>query len=361
MLRDRCRGIGVGAGRPSTEPSEGQMMSQPRFTVVIPTWNRSDMLARAIPSALSQTLEDIEVFVSDNGSTDDTAEVVRSFDDPRLRYEPLPDNIGMHGNWNRCLTFGTAPYIAFLHDDDLWYPANLERKAAFLDAHPTVGAVHSPIDRADADGTVYDRGVVFGGGSPVGVEPGHRFIRRQMHHAGLIEFSGTALRRSSVGDVRFEVEDGTAPADVGFRLRMALGSDLGFIDEVLSVQTKHRGSLTTSHILSEGADERTVVASIDSIRELSAMKQRFLREHADSLRDDPKLLHRLAKRGTRLQLAKALDYATRPDRPSGPTIALVREAAALDPAVLGEPRVLKVIASALTGEPARRTVRSLRA
>jgi hypothetical protein len=271
----------------------------PVFTVVIPTWNRAELLARALESVLIQTLDRIEVFVSDNGSTDHTADVVRSFDDARITYAPLPENLGLHANLNRCLQFGSAPYLAYLHDDDWFHPTNLERKAAFLDDHPTVGAVHSPVDRADADGHIYRRNVVFGSDASAGVERGAAFIERSMHKMGLMDFSATALRRSSLGALRFRPEDGFL-CDVAFRLRMALGSDVGFIDEPLTVQTKHEMSQSRTGGVEREAETGEGAPSVAHVRELWRLKEEFIQEHALELQD-PERLRQIALHSTRRQ------------------------------------------------------------
>ena len=72
------------------------MDPSPRVTVGIPTWNRSALLREALDSVLAQTLRDLEVYVFDDGSSDDTAEVVAGYDDPRVHYVRNlghPDNV----------------------------------------------------------------------------------------------------------------------------------------------------------------------------------------------------------------------------------------------------------------------------
>ena len=335
-------------------------MTRPKFTIVIPTWNRAQMLSRAVASALSQTLEDIEIYISDNGSTDGTASLVRSLDDPRVHYRPLSKNIGLHGNFNRCLGFGTAPYLAFLHDDDAYHPENLQRKADFFDLHPSVGAVHSPVDQADVDGTVYRPHLTFGVGTRPGVEPGWWFIRRQMRQPGLTQFSATALRRSAIGNNRFDVEDGMAPTDVGLRLRMAIDSDIGFIDEALTVHTRHRGSVTTREILEAGSGELATNASLQSVRELTHVKRRFIAEHGNRLHDDPSLLWRLAVRGQREQLARALYGVARLHPGYRHVGAKLLEAARIDPLALAQPETAKAVALTLLGGRGHRMARGIR-
>lgn len=95
-------------------------MSQPLVTVGIPTHNRAaDFLPAALGSALRQSVTAIEVVVSDNASTDDTAELVRRFGDGRVRYVRHETALSPNDNFNHCLMQARAPWFLLLHDDDL--------------------------------------------------------------------------------------------------------------------------------------------------------------------------------------------------------------------------------------------------
>ena len=117
-------------------------MTAPRVTVAIPTRNRAGFLREAIESALAQSFADIEVLVCDNASADGTGEVVRSFQDPRLRYVRNDQDLGMVGNWNRCIELARGELIANLADDDLMLPDRLARQLAIFDAHPDTAVPH---------------------------------------------------------------------------------------------------------------------------------------------------------------------------------------------------------------------------
>lgn len=99
------------------------MMSD-RATVLVsigmPTYNRaSGYLKQALQSAVSQTYQNIEIVVSDNCSSDDTESVVKSFNDPRIRYYKQKDNIGPLNNRNFCLQQSQGEYFLLLFDDDV--------------------------------------------------------------------------------------------------------------------------------------------------------------------------------------------------------------------------------------------------
>lgn len=111
-------------------------MSQPRVTVVIPTYNRSDYLKQAIESVLAQTYSHFNLLVSDNASTDNTREMVESFDDERIFYHSHPENLGMLNNYRFALTYPQTEFVAYLSDDDLYTSQLLETAIALLDQHP---------------------------------------------------------------------------------------------------------------------------------------------------------------------------------------------------------------------------------
>ena len=108
----------------------------PKVTVCIPTFNRAGYLREAIQSVLNQTFTDFELLVSDNASSDNSAEVVASFTDPRVRYHRHVENIGMGANFRACTELAQTEWIAFLSDDDLFQPDHLERAFGALSTYP---------------------------------------------------------------------------------------------------------------------------------------------------------------------------------------------------------------------------------
>lgn len=109
----------------------------PLVTVIIGTFNRAGVLGEAILSVLQQTYENWELLVVDNGSTDHTATTVTGFRDPRIRYVCNPKPTGScAAPRNLGTAMANGGYIAFLDDDDVWYPDKLQVCVKELDAHP---------------------------------------------------------------------------------------------------------------------------------------------------------------------------------------------------------------------------------
>lgn len=98
----------------------------PFVTIAIPTFNRAHLLVNCLRHALAQTYSHFEILVSDNASSDRTAELLSQFDDPRLRVIRQPFNIGLLPNWNACLAEAKGDYIMVVSDDDSMMPHSLE-------------------------------------------------------------------------------------------------------------------------------------------------------------------------------------------------------------------------------------------
>ena len=110
----------------------------PRVSVVIPAFNRGQYISCAIKSVLQQTYRDIEIIVCDDGSTDNTAEVVKSIQieaDLPIILEVLPQNYGVSAARNRGIFLARGEYIAFLDSDDSWKPEKIEKQVTFLDTN----------------------------------------------------------------------------------------------------------------------------------------------------------------------------------------------------------------------------------
>lgn len=106
------------------------------ISVILPVHNRADVLGRAIQSVLDQTLKDFELVLVDDGSTDESVAVARSFDDPRIKLVELGQNRGGNVARNTGVRAAKAPLIAFLDSDDTYLPEKLERVVANFQQSP---------------------------------------------------------------------------------------------------------------------------------------------------------------------------------------------------------------------------------
>jgi glycosyltransferase involved in cell wall biosynthesis len=110
--------------------------------VIIPTYNRADLVSEAIGSVLAQTYRDFEIVVCDDGSTDDTPTRVAEFGSA-VRYLRFPHRGSLGATRNRGIHAARGEWIAFLDDDDLWEPAKLARQFDLVDREPLLDFVYS--------------------------------------------------------------------------------------------------------------------------------------------------------------------------------------------------------------------------
>lgn len=104
-------------------------MTTPLVSVVIPAYNHERFIGAAIDSVLNQSIEDLELVIVDDGSTDNTAAVIQSYDDPRLSYT-YQENQDAFNTINRGLGMARGDYISILNSDDVYTPDRLERLLA---------------------------------------------------------------------------------------------------------------------------------------------------------------------------------------------------------------------------------------
>lgn len=133
-----------------------QVEYNPIVSVIIPTYNRAHLVGRAIKSVLNQTFQDFELIVVDDGSTDNTKEVVNSFSDTRIRYIKHEINKGGNAARNAGLKNSKGEYIAFLDSDDEWLPEKLEKQVnMFQKSSDEVALIYSWAEIIDEKGNLF--------------------------------------------------------------------------------------------------------------------------------------------------------------------------------------------------------------
>ena len=129
------------------------MASTPLVSVVIPTYERATLVGRAMRSVLNQTMGDLELLVVDDGSRDNTEEVIRGWGDPRITYLKHEHNMGSSAARNTGIRQARGTYIGLLDSDDEWLPGKLEKQLGLFagPSLPCLGAVNCGliVDRGD--------------------------------------------------------------------------------------------------------------------------------------------------------------------------------------------------------------------
>ncbi len=124
-------------------------MKKPLITVIIPSYNHGRFIAHTIDSILKQTLQDFEVIIIDDHSPDNSVEVIKKFQDPRIKLITLPNNMGICRVSNICFSQAQGEFLTIIASDDIMLPHNLEKKVEFLQKNPSYGAVFSQVEAID--------------------------------------------------------------------------------------------------------------------------------------------------------------------------------------------------------------------
>jgi glycosyltransferase involved in cell wall biosynthesis len=209
---------------------------KPRFSIVIPVYNRPDFLAQALASCVAQTTADWEVVVSDDCSSDDLVPVVESFADARIRYSRSDERLGASRNHQRAVTLSHGEYVVTLNSDDLLLPTCLEAAGEALDVCPAAAAVYYCM--------TYLVGATIEGFHPV---PSIRFADEDtwLRNRWLDKFQGTSptcclFRRSA-----FDAVGGYRPVlrfiyDYDLYMRfLRSGGGVVFLPQILCAYRKH--------------------------------------------------------------------------------------------------------------------------
>jgi glycosyltransferase involved in cell wall biosynthesis len=123
-----------------------------RASIIITSYNHAKFLASTLESALDQTYGDTEVVVTENGSTDESPGILKTYEgNPRLKVIYHAQNRAPNIRLNEAIRKATGDYISILYSDDLYLPDKTERQMKLFAENPDVGLVHSPGYRLDVD------------------------------------------------------------------------------------------------------------------------------------------------------------------------------------------------------------------
>lgn len=166
----------------TNDPTAARPGDVPAVSVCIPVYQGAAMVGRAVQSVLDQTFADFELVVRDNGCTDGTAEVVASFDDPRIRLERASTTVPLPENWNRAVALSRAPLVKIVCADDVLLPGCLERQVAVLRADDRLALTSGRVDMLDENGRtlVGNRGLR----GLIGIRESNDVVRTIVRHGG---------------------------------------------------------------------------------------------------------------------------------------------------------------------------------
>lgn len=219
-------------------------MTDPLVSVLIPTYNQAEWIAATVLSAVEQDYGNLEVVVTDDGSSDAGPGIIRDLA-ARFSGRLIPvfgeTNVGIPGNVNRGLAVCRGEYVAFLGGDDLFLPGKISRQLAFMQARPDCGLSYHDIDvfESTTDRTLYTWS--------------RRYGRRQGDARSLVRYgpytgaTSIMVRRTDIPaqgcDERIRVGCDWL---LFVEILAASGGRIGYLDEMLARYRRHTRNVTSS-------------------------------------------------------------------------------------------------------------------
>ncbi len=259
-------------------------MSAPAVSIVMPCYNRAAFLPAAVAAIRAQTLADWELIVVDDGSTDDTAEVVARLaaSEPRPVRYVHQENQGPAGARNTGVDHARAPYVAFYDSDDLWFPHHLAVCAAGLDANPDVDWVCAAMTMVDqATGRVVEPHTFYPNGRPsaflrlparaagvLRVAEDPRFLRVAVEHGAPGNLQASVFRRRVFDRVRLPAFRGVEDQPF-LPMFLNAGFKLAYIDAIHVTYRIHGAHV--SSVGGSGSLEKRVRTQEELIRALESL------------------------------------------------------------------------------------------
>jgi len=243
--------------------------NRPAVSVILPTYNRSKTLERAINSVLKQTYSDLELIIVDDASTDNTEEIVKAFmnKDGRVIYIKHSSNTGPAGARNTGIKRSTGRYIGFQDSDDEWMPDKLEKQVKILDNSPShTGMVYTAFIRIFSNKSIYV--------PPEKIRIKEGFIHYELLNGNFIGMPTTLIKKECFDRVGLFDESLPPLEDWELFLRISKYFSISYIDEALVAEFESEDSIS-----------KVKASNIRALRLI-------LKKHYESFRKVPKALAR---------------------------------------------------------------------
>lgn len=236
------------------------MSDRPLVSVIIPAYNAAPYIAAAVDSALAQTYVPVEVVVTDDGSTDGTAEILRPYREAGKITYIYQKNAGLSSARNTGIRACRGEYVALLDSDDLFLPEKIARQVAYLEAHPTCGISYcgiahfheeSPEKMLRLDYTYYSGADVF----------------PRLLWKNFINPLSVVARRSVFEKIGYFDEDLKRSEDLDFWIRATHGGiRFDYLPDVLAQYRMRKGSMSYG-AASDVARKETTLSIFTGLRD----------------------------------------------------------------------------------------------
>ena len=226
-------------------------------SVIMPTFNRAPLISASIKSVLAQTNIDFEIIVVDDGSTDNTREVIAGFKDPRIKYI-YQENSGVSAARNTAIETSTGKYIAFLDSDDILVEKSLGKRVGVLERHSQAAFSYGKAYLMD------EKGHIFGFRKQQDevsyVQEGRDEIKKAILNGNQIPTSTILARRICLNKVGlFNTSFKNGSEDFDLWVRLARSYPVAYIGEPLVIYRVHGSSISRTHRLADLEESNNII------------------------------------------------------------------------------------------------------
>lgn len=233
------------------------MPETPLVSIILPTFNRAHLLPRAVNSVLHQSYTNWELLIWNDGSSDETEAILRSFTDPRIRYFSEL-NHGKPYAVNHAFSYSNGNLIAFLDDDDQWLPGKLALQVSFLNDNPEVDLIFGNYRNVDKATNQEKDGFAQSAAGLASLQTASASFNFKQITGGWLEnlamdnfiaMDTVVLRKDLMEKTGKFNENLCCAEDFEFWWRAGLaGYRFAYTDEILLIRNKYPGSLSTSSV-----------------------------------------------------------------------------------------------------------------
>ena len=264
----------------------GEKMN-PKISVVMSVYNGEKHLRESIESILNQTFTDFEFIIVNDGSTDNSLEIIKSYDDERIKIINNEENIGLTKSLNKAIKQARGVYIARQDADDISLSNRLELQFKFLEKHPEVALLGTGIYVIDENGDEIEKRIM------------HPNPKRSLLKGNRFIHGSVMFRKSVIDELGAYNETLRYSQDYELWLRLSKEYDVRNLTVPLYKLRMHKSS-----ILSRKVEEQQMYAVLARKLAMNGIKEETLRD----LQDNPPLFYQTLNRSDKIMFHKAVAY-----------------------------------------------------
>ena len=250
-------------------------MNTPLVSICIPAYRCEKTIKEAVTSALNQTYTNLEIIIVDDCSPDHTYEILQTIKDDRIRLFKNDRNLGMCGNWNKCMAYSRGEYIHFLHCDDVISPDCISKKVEVVKTHRDIVLVFSATEIINANNkTLMIRRYKTRDVLEDGLSCAYKSLYRRNIYG---EPSNVLFKKNIADEVNGFCPELKYVTDWDLWIRISAYGDVYYINNVLSKYRVSASNVTSSLMISNMLeDDSKMINNLKKFKMISLPSYRIL-------------------------------------------------------------------------------------